>query len=516
MISSHQHLGQQQKLQQRISPQQIQYIKLLQLSTAALEKRIEEELENNPLLEEANVQEADEEEFIGEENEAENEDTAPVDRSDNAEWDTMVPKDEWETFTGNSLSEGYHPPGYTSDEPWQDIPRPYRNTLLEALEEQVNLLDLEEDKKLIADQIIGSIEEDGYLRRDLGSIIDSVAYNSGSIVKREEAEEVLRIIQRLDPPGIAARDLRECLLIQLEVKDEDLNGSRDLAFQIIQDYWELFEKKHFDKLQKKLNVSDESLKHAFHLIKLLDPKPGNLDESTETGSGTENYIIPDFNVIYRPKTDKANEESLDEDGEFIITLNDKNVPSLRISPRYVEIWNSIIKGKKTPEASDPETQNFIKDKIDSAKWFIDGIRQRQSTLMSVMRAIVSSQKDFFSFGGELKPMILKDVAEKIRMDISTVSRVASEKFVQTPFGVYPLKYFFNEAIKTQDGKEVSSRAVKKLLQNLVENEDQSKPLSDEALTVELENKGYKIARRTVSKYREQLHIPVARLRKNLG
>ncbi|MEX0772015.1 MAG: RNA polymerase factor sigma-54 [Balneolales bacterium] len=514
MITSRQHLSQKQHLQQRISPQQIQYIRLLQLPTAALEQRIEEELENNPLLEEANIEEAAPEDYLAEDNETENEDTDPVDRADSAEWETLVPKEEWETFTANSLSEGYHPPGYTSDEPWQEIPRPYRSTLLENLEEQVNLLDLNENQKFIADQILGSIDEDGYLRRDLRAIIDSVAFQSGTLVREEDAEEVLKTIQQLEPAGIAARDLKECLLVQLEVMNKNSNG-RDIAYHIIKEHWGLFEKKHYDKLQKKLNVDEGELKKAFHCIKLLDPKPGNLDGETETGSGTENYIIPDFDVRYQPKTEKIEEGMTKEDGDFIITLNEKNAPQLRVSPKYVEMWESIITGKKTSETSDSETREFIKNKIEAARWFIDGIRQRQNTLLSVMRIIVSLQKDFFAYGGELKPMILKDVAKRIEMDISTVSRVSSGKFVQTPFGVYPLKYFFNEGIKTQDGQEVSSRAVKKLLQNLVENEDKSKPLSDEALTAKLENKGYKIARRTVSKYREQLNIPVARLRVGL-
>ncbi|MEX2396475.1 MAG: RNA polymerase factor sigma-54 [Balneolales bacterium] len=514
MITSRQQQSQKQHLQQRISPQQIQYIRLLQLPTAALEQRIEEELENNPLLEEANVEEPNEEDYLAQENEAEDEDTEPVDRDENAEWETLVPKEEWGTFTANTLSEGMHPPGYTTDEPWQDIPRPYRSTLMESLEEQVNLLDLDENQKFIADQILGSIDEDGYLRRELRAIIDSVAFQSGTLVSEGDAEEVLKTIQRLEPAGIGARDLKECLLVQLEVMDKNTNG-RNLAYNIIDDHWDLFEKKHYDKLQKKLNVNENDLKKAFHCIKLLDPKPGNLDGEVDTGTGTENYIIPDFDVRFQPKTEDVAEESTDEDGNFLITLNEKNAPQLKVSPKYVELWESIITGKKSPETSDPDTRDFIKNKIEAARWFIDSIRQRQSTLLSVMRSIVALQKDFFAYGGELKPMILKDVAERIDMDISTVSRVSNAKHVQTPFGVYPLKYFFNEGIKTQDGIEVSSRAVKKFIQNLVENENKSKPLSDEALTAELEKKGYKIARRTVSKYREQLNIPVARLRVSL-
>ncbi|MEX0928023.1 MAG: RNA polymerase sigma-54 factor, partial [Balneolales bacterium] len=312
MISSRQHLDQKQSLQQRISPQQIQYIKLLQLTSANLEQRIEEELENNPLLEETTVEETNEEDYLAEDNEEEIEDTDPVDRDENAEWETLVPKEEWDTFTANTLSEGYHPPGYTTDEPWQEIPRPYRNTLLESLEEQVNLLDLDEDKKLIADQILGSVDEDGYLRRDLNAIVDSVAYQSGIVISMKDAEEILKTIQKLEPAGIGARDLRECLLSQLEVMDKSTHG-RNLACRIVIDHWELFEKKHYDKLQKKLKVREEDLKEAFHCIKTLDPKPGNLDEDTQTGSGTENYVIPDFNVVFQPKTDKAREGLTDEE-----------------------------------------------------------------------------------------------------------------------------------------------------------------------------------------------------------
>lgn len=507
MIGSGQHLSQKQSLQQRLSPQQIQYIKLLQLPTLALEQRIKEEMELNPVLDEPEEESPDEEsneyETISDsDKETDGDDeTDPVDQNEEIDWESFLADDELEGMPNTR----YNP----EEEEWRDLPKPYHESLLEDLENQVGLLNLTEREQMVADQILGSIDSDGYFRRDLNAIIDSIAFTEGKLIMEEEAEAVLKKVQRLDPPGIAARDLRECLITQLEMMDGDTHG-RNLAIQMLTDHWELFEKKHFDKLKKKLNIDDEDLRDAYECIQLLDPKPG----FTETSPDSHNYVIPDFEVYYKPAAEDEEEDS--DEGEFIINLNSRNAPQLRISPKYKKMWDDLSKQKKTNNSEIKETRNFIRSKLESAKWFIDSILQRQNTLMSVMQTIVALQENFFKNGEGLRPMILKDVAERIHMDISTISRVVNGKYVQTPFGTYELKYFFNEGLETEDGEEVSNREVKNILQNLVENEDKRKPLSDQALAEALKEKGYMIARRTISKYREQLGIPVARLRKSFS
>lgn len=504
MIGSGQHLSQRQSLQQKLSPQQIQYIKLLQLPTLALEQRIKEEMELNPVLDEPEDEQQEEEvneyeKLSDSDDQDKEEETDPVDQNEEIDWESFLADDDWE---GNP-SGRYNP----EDEEWRDLPKPYYESLLEELERQVGLLNLNEREQMVADQILGSIDSDGYFRRGLNAIIDSIAFNEGILIMDEEAEAVLKKLQRLDPPGIASRDLRECLLTQLEVMERDTDG-RALAYKMLDEYWELFEKKHFDKLKKKLNVDDDHLRDAYDCIQLLDPKPG----FTETSPESHNYIIPDFEVYFQP----SGEDDDDEEGEFVINLNNRNAPQLRISPKYKQMWDQLNKQKKKENPEVKETRNFIKTKIESAKWFIDSIMQRQNTLMSVMQTIVALQESFFKNGEGLRPMILKDVAERIHMDISTISRVVNGKYVQTSFGTYELKYFFNEGLETEDGEEVSNREVKNILQALVEKEDKTKPLSDQALAEALKEKGYMIARRTISKYREQLGIPVARLRKNFA
>ncbi len=501
MIGPGQRLNLKQSLQQRLSPQQIQYIKLLQLPTLALEQRIKEEMELNPVLEDGESDSDDLHDVNSEEsdqdNATESEETEAVDEHEEIDWESFLADDELEGMPNSR----YNP----EEEEWRDLPKPYHESLLEELEKQVGLLAFNDREQLVADQILGSLDSDGYFRRDLNAIIDSIAFNDGVLIMEEEAEHVLRQIQRLDPPGIAARDLRECLLIQLEIMDEETPG-RNTAFTMLSEHWDLFEKKHFDKLTKKLNIDEDSLRDAYECIQLLDPKPG----FTESSPDSHNYVIPDFEVIFEPKS-----EDDDADGEFIINLNSRNAPSLKISPKYRQMWDDLSRKKNNSSKDINETKTFIKNKIESAKWFIDSIMQRQNTLMSVMQTIVALQEDFFKFGEGLKPMILKDVAERINMDISTISRVVNGKYVQTAFGTYELKYFFNEGLETEDGEEVSNREVKNILQTLVENEDKKKPLSDSALADALKEKGYLIARRTISKYREQLGIPVARLRKSL-
>lgn len=517
MISPGQKLTQRQSLQQRLSPQQIQYIKLLQLPTIALEQRIKEEMEENPVLEEVETEEWEEDSAEQEDpdladttaeegGEADDEDAEvdPVDNNEEIDWESFMANDEPE---GSHLTSNYNP----DEEEWRNLPKPYNETLLEGLESQVGLLNLNEREELIADEIIGSLDSDGYFRRDLSAVIDSIAFNEGILVTDEEAEAVLKQIQQLDPPGIAARDLRECLLIQLEMLEEETPGC-ETAIKTLRDYWELFEKKHYDKLQRRLDVSEEELKEAFECLRYLDPKPGSVD----TVQDSHNYIVPDFIVYYQPAVDDEGNEDPDQDGEFIITMNNRNAPKLQVSPKYKEMWDDLNKsnGSKSPVET-KETKTFIKNKIESARWFIECIQQRQQTLMNVMQTIVALQEDFFKHGDGLKPMILKDISERIGMDISTVSRVVNGKYVQTPFGVYELKYFFNEGLETESGEEVSNREVKNHLQELIDNEEKKRPLSDQALAKKMQEKGFMIARRTVSKYREQLNIPVARLRKEI-
>lgn len=515
MISPGQRLSQLQTLQQRLSPQQIQYIKLLQLPTLSLEQRIKEEMEENPVLEEVDTDELDEfdnsdygEPEVGDdqseqdEYEEKTEDVDPVDKNEEIDWESFMANDEPE---GSAFTSNYNP----EEEEWRELPKPHNETLLETLENQVGLLDLNEHQSLVADEIIGSLDSDGYFRRDLNAVIDSIAFNEGILVSEDDAKEALHKIQQLDPPGIAARDLRECLLIQLEMLEDQTPG-KDLAITILRDHWKLFEKKHYEKLKKRLHVGDQELKEAFDCLHYLDPKPGSID----TVEDSHNYIVPDFIVYYQPAVDDEGNEDPGQEGEFIITMNSRNAPNLQISPRYKEMWDELEQNGKSDEEKQ-ETRNFIKNKIEAARWFIDSIQQRQQTLMNVMQTIVALQEDFFKHGDGLRPMILKDVADRINMDISTVSRVVSGKYVQTPFGVYELKYFFNEGLETESGEEVSNREVKNHLLELIENEDKSHPLSDQALARKMKEKGFMVARRTVSKYREQMNIPVARLRKEI-
>lgn len=502
MLRNQQNLNQrqQQSLQQKLSPQQLQYIKLLQLPTIALEQRIKEEMEANPVLEEA---EPDEYETVSlseaeEEVKEEKEEALESLEEHEVEWDEFETNTEYD---GENFSSSYNP----DIEEWKELPDPYHASFLEELEEQVSLLDLTDEEALVADQILGSLDEDGYFRRELEAVVDNIAFNHGILIDQETVENVRKRIQQLDPIGIASTDLQDCILVQLEASDNSL-PARDLAIKIVRDGWKAFEKKHFSKLLQKFNISREELQEAFETIRHMDPKPGAVGSDMEE---TQNYIEPDFEVYWKG----ANEGESKGRGEFVINLNQRNAPSLRISPEYKQMWEEIKAKKK--KNTDTETRTFMKSKIDSAQWFIESIRQRQNTLMNIMKTIVALQEDFFKYGEGLKPMILKDVAERIGMDISTVSRVVNGKYVQTHFGVYELKYFFNEGLETESGEEVSNREVKNILQDMIDNENKRKPLSDQELTDMLNEKGYKVARRTVSKYREQLNEPVARMRKQV-
>ncbi|MDI9865747.1 RNA polymerase factor sigma-54 [Flectobacillus longus] len=488
-----QKLSLNQSLQQRLSPQQIQFIKLLQIPTFELAARIEEELEINPALEEGMEMDNDVQEQKDEFDE-EFDDFNEDEFADYEDRDLDIDSYLHDDYNGYKMQGD----GNGGEEEDKEMPIMMMESLTDHLNTQLGFLRLDETKETIGKQIIGSIEADGYIRRPLQAIVNDLAFTQGVYTSIEEVEEVLRAIQTFDPAGIAARDLKECLLLQLDRKSQSESRVQD-AIRIIDEYFEEFSKKHYEKIQKRLNISDEAMKDAISLITKLNPKPGASDDD----SSVTQFLMPDFILT-------------NNNGKLEIFLNSKNAPELRVSTSFHEMLETYDKSDKNNK-SIKETVTFIKQKLDSAKWFIDAIKQRQQTLLKTMQAIVDYQKEFFLSGDEskLKPMILKDIANEIEMDISTVSRVASSKSVQTEFGLYLLKYFFSEGISTESGEDASSREVKNILRELIENEPKKNPLSDDKLEKYLNEKGYNIARRTVAKYREQLNIPVARLRKQL-
>jgi RNA polymerase sigma-54 factor len=488
----------QQKLLQKLSPQQIQLMKLLQIPTANLEERIKEELEENPALEQSDEGHEDEysedmkDEFESTADEAEPD--GSEDDYDNVDISEYVMDDDGEIADYKTRDDNY-----PEMDDQKVIPIKVETSFHELVLNQLGMLELDERTYKIAEQIVGSLDDDGYLRRELTSIADDLAFRQSLVVTEKEIEKIIQQIQQFDPAGIAARDLRECLLLQLKRKISE-GKSVELAVQILTKYFEEFTKKHYEKIQRSLNLNDEQLKEVIAQIIKLNPKPGgNVGEINKA----ESYIVPDFFVI-------------NNNGKLELTLNAKNAPDLRISEGYRDMLKDYEKGSKQDKRQ-KEAVLFIKQKIDAAKWFIDMIKQRQDTLIGTMSAIMKHQEAFFLTGDEttMRPMILKDIAEITGLDISTVSRVANSKFVQTEFGTYRLKFFFSESLSTESGEEVSTREVKKILSDIIGAEDKRKPLSDEVLTDMLQEKGYNIARRTVAKYREQLNIPVARLRKEL-
>lgn len=485
-----QKLGLNQSLQQKLSPQQIQFIKLLQVPTAELEGRIEEELEINPALEEGEEQERVEE--APSENESE-EFQEQASKDEDVDIKDYLQDDDYSGYKMQGDGDG--------DEENREMPIPMSSTLHEQLMSQLDFLGLDEKSYAIGKQLVGSIESDGYIRRDLDAIVNDLAFSLGIETTIEEVEPVLKKIQTFDPPGIAARNLQECLLLQLERMDNGHDIDVAVAKKIIAECYEEFTKKHYQKIQKKLDTEDENfVRDAMELIIKLNPKPGGGSGPTATKN---QYIIPDYILT-------------NNNGKLELTLNSRNAPDLRISRSYADMFKAYDKSNKKDKKM-KEAVTFVKQKLDAAKWFIDAIKQRQQTLLKTMKAIIDFQYDFFLEGDEtkLRPMILKDIANMINMDISTVSRVASSKAIQTDFGIYPLKYFFSEGIATDSGEEVSSREVKQIIKDIIESEDKDKPFSDDKLETILNEKGYNIARRTVAKYREQLNIPVARLRKEL-
>ncbi|SFG62896.1 RNA polymerase factor sigma-54 [Pontibacter chinhatensis] len=479
-----QRLDLRQLLSQKLSPQQIQFIKLLQIPTAELEMRIKEELEVNPALEEGREEPAEE----------------YSDSSDDYEEDYGKDDEiDLNDYLNDDEISGYKMQGDRGgdDEEDREMPIAMATTLTDSLLDQLGFLDLDDKQYSIGMQLIGSIDNDGYIRRELSSIANDLAFSQNIDTTQEEIEQVLHLIQTFDPAGIAARDLPECLLLQLERREQD--ATTVLAERIIRQTFDEFTKKHYQKIQSKFNVSEEELKKAIDVITRLNPKPGGAG----AGIARVQYIIPDFILT-------------NNNGQLELSLNSRNAPDLRISRSYADMFDAYDKSDKKDKKL-KETVAFVKQKLDAAKWFIDAIRQRQNTLLRTMEAIIKYQHDFFLEGDEsmLRPMILKDIAEEIGMDISTVSRVANSKAVQTEFGIYPLKYFFSEGIATDSGEDASSREVKHILKEIIDNENKRKPLSDEKIEKLLNEKGYNIARRTVAKYREQLNIPVARLRKEL-
>lgn len=466
--------GLQQKLQQGLSPLQIQTIKLLELPTLELEQRIKKELEENPVLDEAPSSE-------------ETDDGEPknVSLSDYSSQDDSTPsyrlyvnnqgkdlKPQYNTF---SVKESFH----------------------QNLEMQLGYSGLKDEDRTIASFIIGSIDDDGYLRRDILSLTDDIAFRLNIETTPEHVEQILKVIQEFEPVGVGARNLRECLLLQLRAKEQ--TPQRRRAEEILENYFEEFSRKHYDRIMARTGMDKDDLKEAMDEIVRLNPRPGGQIDDSYVEQAQQ--IVPDFILE-------------NKDGELILSMPKFSVPELRVNKRYADLLmnSASSSGKRGKDAV-----AFVKQKLDSAKWFVEAIKQRQNTLQNTMKAILDFQHDFFLDGDEakLKPMVLKNIAEKTGLDISTISRVVNCKYIQTNFGVYPLKYFFSEGMKTESGDEVSTREIKKVLSESIEAEDKKKPLTDEELVSVLSRKGYKVARRTVAKYREQLNIPIARMRKEI-
>ena len=463
-------------LQQKLSPQQIQMIKLLELPTVQLEQRIKQEIEDNIVLEE--------EEHASEEEEQ----------------PQQISVDEYlrEDDTPSYKSRINH---YSKDDKQRPVFLTEGRSLPEYLLEQLGFRNLSERDMRLAAYLVGSIDEDGYLRRDLESVADDIAFTLGIETSAEELERLLGVLHELEPAGIGARNLRECLLLQMA--QIPINSRpRRLARKILTNYFEEFVKKHYEKLMSRLQVSEEDFREAIAEIRRLSPKPGNL--YAEGGTDTTPYIIPDFILDY-------------QDGRFQLSLNSYNVPEVRVNRRYMDMIREMVGSDGTVREKDKEAIQFVKNKIDTAKWFISAIKQRHDTLMRTMQTILDYQQEYFKDGdkSKLRPMILKDIADRTGLDVSTISRVVNSKYVQTQFGIILLKSLFSEAMQTESGEEVSSYEIKNILQECIDEEDKRHPLTDETLMDILNSKGYRIARRTVAKYREMLGIPVARLRKQI-
>ena len=477
--------GLEQKLQQRLSPLQIQTIKVIEMPVQALEQYVREVMNDNPVID----------------------DEAP--KRDDEPRDVSISEVEEKEQSGGSLEENYGPqdddiPSYNLHvNNWGKDERPEYNTFsvkqsfTQSLQEQLGYRNLTEHQRTVASFIIGSLDEDGYLRRDIESLVDDLAFRAGVESSAEEVEEMLEVIQEFEPSGVGARDLRECLLIQLE--DKKRTPSIENAIRVIADQFDAFKNRHFQKIMTRLHLSEEEMKGVMDEIRRLNPSPGGQIDDSYNDQAQQ--VVPDFHLDY-------------ENGQLILTMPRFNVPELRINRKYSEIMEN---GRLSDSKADKEAASFVKQKIDSAKWFIEALRQRQNTLQSTMQAIIDYQHDYFVDGDEsnLKPMVLKDIAEITGFDISTISRVVNSKWIETHFGVFPLKYFFSEGLENSDGEEVSTREIKKALREMVDGEDKHNPLTDDELVDGLAERGYKVARRTIAKYRAQLDIPKARLRREL-
>ena len=497
---NNQRLTQTQRQELKLSPQQIQLMKLLQLPLIELEQRIKEEMEINPALEDTREHDdyEDNEPTVDDtdngENDDYNDDEVDFNKDDEFDINDYLPEEDLDDYSYKLQAHNY-----SDDDPYE-APIVNEETFQDYLNQQLAYHDLTDEQLEIGEYIIGNLDDNGYLSRPIPNIVDDMLFTMNVETTEEEVEKVLSIVQQLDPPGIAARDLQECLLIQLKrLQEENPYNDYSLSITIIKDFFEEFTKKHYDKIAKKLEVSNRELKPALDEILKLNPKPA---DASSSGTKSIHYITPDFFVFVR-------------DGKIELSLDGRNMPELHISKQYLKMLEDFSKSKDTRNMQ--EAAQFVKQKIDAAKWFIDAINQRQNTLYVTMKAIVDLQEEYFLTGDEtkLKPMILKDVADKVGLDISTISRVANSKYVQTPYGTHLLKFFFSEGITNEEGEEVSTREIKKILKDCVENEDKSKPMTDEQLMLILKDKGYPIARRTVAKYREQLGIPVGRMRKKI-
>lgn len=456
------------------------------MPTIELEQRIKQEIEENPALEEGKEESIDE---FGDTNDYDDGDVNSDERD--FDFDEYLNDDEpsYKTTVNN----------HSKDDEEKGVPLATGKSFQERLMEQLQLRDLNQNELIIASYLIGNLDDAGYLEREIDAIIDDLAFSQNLMVDYDEVEGVLKHVQDLDPSGIGARNLKECLVLQMRRK-QDGSISKYTALKVLEEFFDEFTKKHYQKIIQKLEISEEDLKEAVSEIIRLNPKPGG---SLKEANKSLQQIIPDFEIR-------------EEDGELQLTINGRNAPDLKVSKSYETMLRSYAEGAKLNKG-DKEAMTFVKQKLDAAKWFIDAIKQRQNTLFFTMNAIMNYQKEYFLTGDEtkLKPMILKDIAELIDLDISTVSRVANSKYVQTPYGTYSLKYFFSESLSTDSGEEVSTREVKKILSDAIAAESKKKPLTDDRLAQLLNEKGYNIARRTVAKYREQLNIPVARLRKEL-
>ncbi len=461
-------------LQQKLSPQQIQTIKLLELPAMQLEQRIKQEIEDNIVLEE--------------------DERTPEEESQQISVDEYLREDDTPSYKSRINN-------YSKDDKQRPVILSEGRSLQEYLVEQLAYRNLSEREMRLATYLVGSIDEDGYLRRGLDSIADDIAFTVGIETTAGELERLLDVIHDLEPAGIGARNLRECLLLQLAQMPMN-SRARRLARRILTDYFDEFVKKHYEKLMARLQVGEEEFRDAIAEIRRLTPKPGNL--YTEGGTDTTPYIVPDFILDYH-------------DGHFDLSLNSGNIPEVRINRRYAEMLRDMVAPDGTVKEKDREALQFVKSKIDSAKWFISAIKQRHDTLMRTMQTILDYQQEYFKDGdkSKLRPMILKDIADRTGLDVSTISRVVNSKYVQTQFGIILLKSLFSEAMLTDSGEEVSSYEIKNILQQCIDEEDKRHPLTDETLMDILNSKGYRIARRTVAKYREMLNIPVARLRKQI-